>query len=491
MPLEYQRPSVELGLELEEVAAKALALRDYLKAPNIPLDGFPSERLTELCGALASLPRGTAEGCRAPLTYARIELPRIRRKYISRAPAPKPDGETPPSVEREDRLDLLLKDLFASVSTALAQYQVEAAVELPDGLEPEPTFDATKLDAAAIALQRSKSVDDAIQEARPPVEELRRADFPHAENLSRQLNDVETNQGAVRAELKSEEAQISQLEMLSAAVRRLADVLENTGVAIERAAQFARAADKISKPLRDLARKTRKEISDFLIIKVEEFGKAIQETAHVLRQWAPGKPAKRPDDFDYDKIKEMILAGRAPPAKWRPWINDLVFTGETSLKTLAPLAGLTALQSLSLEGTEVSDLAPLANLSALQGLYLQGTQVSDLKPLAGLSALQTLDLQGTQVSDLAPLAGLSALQELYLHGTQVSDLAPLAGLAALQRLDLQGTQVSDLKPLAGLAELKVVRVENEFRRTALARTLGRRGSIVQISAITPWQESSR
>ena len=54
--------------------------------------------------------------------------------------------------------------------------------------------------------------------------------------------------------------------------------------------------------------------------------------------------------------------------------------------------------------------------------------MSDLAPLAGLTNLQTLDCHSTQVSDLAPLAGLTNLQTLDCHSTQVSDLAPLAGL---------------------------------------------------------------
>ncbi len=39
-------------------------------------------------------------------------------------------------------------------------------------------------------------------------------------------------------------------------------------------------------------------------------------------------------------------------------------------------------------------------------------QVADLEPLKGLTALQTLDLDGTQVANLDPLKGLTALQTL-------------------------------------------------------------------------------
>ena len=57
-------------------------------------------------------------------------------------------------------------------------------------------------------------------------------------------------------------------------------------------------------------------------------------------------------------------------------------------------------------------------------------RIADLTPLRGLSGLQTLDLDNTQVTDLAPLRGLSGLQALGLGNTQVTDLAPLRPLQA-------------------------------------------------------------
>jgi hypothetical protein len=163
-----------------------------------------------------------------------------------------------------------------------------------------------------------------------------------------------------------------------------------------------------------------------------------------------------PADFDLKKIHKMIIAGKTPKPEWRPWIIELGFDRVENFSNLTPLAGLSALQSLSLDSTQVADLAPLEGLSALQSLSLDGTQVTDLAPLAGLSALQHLLLDGTQVADLAPLAGLRALQELYLNNTQVADLAALAGLSALQHLRLGGTQVTDLAPLEGISALQTL-----------------------------------
>ena len=47
-------------------------------------------------------------------------------------------------------------------------------------------------------------------------------------------------------------------------------------------------------------------------------------------------------------------------------------------------------------------------------------QLSDVTPLAGLTSLTRLGLEGTQVSDVTTLAGLTSLVELNLRGTRVS-----------------------------------------------------------------------
>ncbi len=136
--------------------------------------------------------------------------------------------------------------------------------------------------------------------------------------------------------------------------------------------------------------------------------------------------------------------------------------GATQVADLAPLARLTALQSLDLTYTRVADLAPLASLTALLSLKLGSNEVADLAPLAHLAAMQRLDLSSTQVADLAPLARLTALQSLQLSGTRVADLAPLASLNALQSLDLMATRVFDLAPLARLTALQSVTLRSSW-----------------------------
>ena len=112
-------------------------------------------------------------------------------------------------------------------------------------------------------------------------------------------------------------------------------------------------------------------------------------------------------------------------------INGKTYPGDKRFEHLTTLpseiAGLTALQKLALQDTQVAGIAPLAGLTALETLNLDSTQVADIAPLAGLIALQTLGLHDTQVADIAPLAGLNSLQVLWLQNTQVADIAPSPG----------------------------------------------------------------
>ena len=127
---------------------------------------------------------------------------------------------------------------------------------------------------------------------------------------------------------------------------------------------------------------------------------------------------------------------------------------------------LTALESLDLMHSQVSDLNPLSGLTALESLYLRGTQVSDLTPLSGLKELESLDLGDTQVSDLTPLSGLTALESLYLSGTQVSDLEPLRGMERLEYLDLRACDLRAI-PRELYERLQVVYMDTAYHLKGL------------------------
>lgn len=128
---------------------------------------------------------------------------------------------------------------------------------------------------------------------------------------------------------------------------------------------------------------------------------------------------------------------------------------------LAPIAGLSKLDHLTLTGNpRLGDagMAHLSRLTKLQSLSLSGTAVSDagLPTIARITSLHSLSLGKTRVTDagLAALAGLKNLDHLTLTQTQVtgSGLQSLAGLAGLRSLNLVDAGVTD-EGLAGIAQL--------------------------------------
>ena len=148
---------------------------------------------------------------------------------------------------------------------------------------------------------------------------------------------------------------------------------------------------------------------------------------------------------DDEQVPSLVKTLIPENKRTRDKFLDFRSCGLTKVPT--EIGELAWIEYLNLGGNgRLTDLAPLVGLSALQSLDISRTRVSDLAPLAGLSALRRLNVSNTQVSELAPLSGLSALQRLYVSNTQVSDLAPVVGLSGLMSLDVRGTQVSDLAP---------------------------------------------
>jgi Leucine-rich repeat (LRR) protein len=84
------------------------------------------------------------------------------------------------------------------------------------------------------------------------------------------------------------------------------------------------------------------------------------------------------------------------------------------LASLAPLKGLTSLESLDIDDTGVSDITPLASLPKVEFLDLQGTHVKSLKPLAKHSTLRVLNLRRTPVKDITPLTSCEAITHVHV-----------------------------------------------------------------------------
>ena len=165
-------------------------------------------------------------------------------------------------------------------------------------------------------------------------------------------------------------------------------------------------------------------------------------------------------------------------------MRELTLNSEST----APLLGMADMQTLSLSNNDntLTDLSGLANMSKVQELRLSVGNVQDFSPLAGMTGLRTLSLNGDyytdsldflkgmtqlqeldiytsgeiRVQDLTAFTDLTALTALRLDTTGLTSLHGLEGLTKLQELNLSGTYASypDLDPLANLTQLQTLRL---------------------------------
>jgi internalin A len=111
------------------------------------------------------------------------------------------------------------------------------------------------------------------------------------------------------------------------------------------------------------------------------------------------------------------------------------------------------LTDLMLIHNGISDLSVLSRFTLLDSLYLSECPIGDsatpLAPLAGLTQLQTLGLSACELlsDDLGPLVSLQALTKLYLDQNYIVELNVLTNLTNLATLLIDQNNVQDLQPL--------------------------------------------
>ncbi len=151
-------------------------------------------------------------------------------------------------------------------------------------------------------------------------------------------------------------------------------------------------------------------------------------------------------------------------------LRELNFYGsDATYQNVAPLAGLTKLQSLRLPSMDYQanillDISGLSGLTELTNLEISG-DVASLEPISGLNKLTSLRIYGNSdtagYSSLAPLSSLTGLTDLYLNiNERVTSLAPLASLTNLRSLELyingdyNRPVLTDISPLGKLTNLQ-------------------------------------
>ncbi|EAE5923245.1 internalin [Listeria monocytogenes] len=140
-------------------------------------------------------------------------------------------------------------------------------------------------------------------------------------------------------------------------------------------------------------------------------------------------------------------------------LNTLILQGG-NVSDIGPLSGLTSLTTLVISSHKLSDIRPLSNLTNLTILQINQNQISDISPLAGLINLTNLQINQNQISDISPLAGLTNLTSLNMAQNKIDNISSLSSLTSLWSLYMANNQISDISSLSNLTKLYRLMFEN-------------------------------
>jgi hypothetical protein len=314
MPLAHTQPPEALLRELHEVAHDACALMASLTTEiNFPLPpDFPKDQLLDISRSLAQLPIGTAEGCRAPLEYARNRLPAIRREYVlsEELDGPTNNADATPVVLRNSLIDERLRHLIASVSTALDEYRRLTFEELLD----EPTLEREIIvpsDDAEPAITQSLRLERELTSASEAVQKTTSQNSQPAGNLKRQIHDAEGVNRLARAELRMP-------KMVVRWHRRLVDFLRESPSLIRRTADTLElgvdVADISIERWHDFKRNSLKLVTDEIRKTCDAFRAVADKLEQKSQSFSRRPPADASEDsLPFDTIFLLPILDLAPP----------------------------------------------------------------------------------------------------------------------------------------------------------------------------------
>ncbi len=131
---------------------------------------------------------------------------------------------------------------------------------------------------------------------------------------------------------------------------------------------------------------------------------------------------------------------------------QMVVLDQNPISDISALMALSNLENVSLAETNVSSLSALSALSYLENVNVSyNPSIQSLAPLANLTSLQSITAIGTGVTNVPPFDG-TALRSIVLAGSPVSDIAGLAMVETLEDVSLINTAVGDINSLIERAE---------------------------------------
>ena len=151
-----------------------------------------------------------------------------------------------------------------------------------------------------------------------------------------------------------------------------------------------------------------------------------------------------------DELDDQDLVGLAQNF---PALQVLYIDRATTLRSLAGVERLMALQILSIPWSDVRDIEPVRDLVRLIFLNIAGAAVEQIEALSNKISLHTLIIHSTKITSIESIKGCENLELVIATGTKLHSLAALDKLENLEQLwldkDVRLTPALEAKQRAG------------------------------------------
>lgn len=240
-----------------------------------------------------------------------------------------------------------------------------------------------------------------------------------------------------------------------------------------------------------------------------KFSKKVLIVDPLLRQAIRDKLGKITGDLTYHDVSKIATLnysglGKKEHIKTLKGIENLTSLQDLRLtfhkiNDIGPLANLTKLRTLHMQGNEITVLSPLSKLTNIRELFLYYNKIKDIKPLTNLTKLTSLSLYKNQISNITPLAELVQIRSLFLSHNSITDISPLVKLKSIVSLNLGDNKLTSLSPLASLPNIRYLYLTNTGRSDfstlpdfpQLIRLDLNRNDIVNISVLAKYTTLSK
>ncbi|HEY4221777.1 MAG TPA: hypothetical protein VGO62_10545, partial [Myxococcota bacterium] len=137
-------------------------------------------------------------------------------------------------------------------------------------------------------------------------------------------------------------------------------------------------------------------------------------------------------------------------------LDNVSFDGSKTEGSLAFLAAMPRLRTLSLREMGLVDVSVLAACTSLGHLDLEGNPIASLAPLKALTKLRHLNVCKSALTNLAGVEGMRRLEVLWANDAAVVDVTALAGLPELEEAHLNDNEIESIESLATCMRLKEI-----------------------------------